>query len=138
MGAPGLDFETWETAIRSYLGMSSVRAFHSYPPKPDQSVAVFYADLNQDGKMDPIMDDNAKATGKPVTLREQREENTVAGVSYTVRVVKDGNPFRTLQVVGGKTTMSFRIPRNCSEAPPAGSKPGALQHYIHRSLGRWR
>jgi hypothetical protein len=64
-----------------------------------------YADLDQDGKMDMMMGDNAKATGKPVTFRVQLTGDTVAGASYTVRVVKDGNPFSTLQAVGGKTTM---------------------------------
>jgi hypothetical protein len=64
-----------------------------------------YADLDQDGKMDMMMGDNAKATGKPVTFRVQLTGNTVAGASYTVRVVKDGDPFSTLQAVGGKTTM---------------------------------
>jgi len=64
-----------------------------------------YADLDQDGKMDMMMGDNAKATGKPVNFRVQLTGNTVAGAAYTVRVVKDGNPFSTLQAIGGKTTM---------------------------------
>jgi PHP domain len=65
----------------------------------------FYAALDQDGKMNMMMGDNAKATGKPVKFRVQLTGNTVAGSSYTVRVVKDGDPFSTLQAVGGKTTM---------------------------------
>ncbi|QHN05107.1 histidinol-phosphatase [Granulicella sp. WH15] len=64
----------------------------------------FYADLDQDGKMDMMMGDNVKATGKPVKFRVQLTGNTVAGATYTVRVVKDGNPFSTLQATGGKTT----------------------------------
>jgi hypothetical protein len=64
-----------------------------------------YAALDQDGKMNMMMGDNAKATGKPVTFRVQLTGNTVAGASYTMRVVKDGDPFSTLQAVGGKTTM---------------------------------
>ncbi|SDZ89975.1 PHP domain-containing protein [Pedobacter hartonius] len=62
----------------------------------------FYADLNQDGKMDMMMGDNAKATGKPVKFRIQLTGNTAAGAAYTVNVVKNGNPFQTLQA-GGKT-----------------------------------
>ena len=50
--------------------------------------------------------DNARATGKPVKFRVQVTGNTVAGASYTVRIVKDGDPFSTLQAVGGKTTMA--------------------------------
>ena len=65
----------------------------------------FYADLDQDGKMDMMMGDNVKATGKPVNFRVQLTGNTVPGASYTVRVVKDGDPFTTLQATGGKTTM---------------------------------
>jgi len=65
----------------------------------------FYADLDQDGKMDMMMGDNAKSTGKPVRFRVQLTGNTVPGATYTVRVVKDGNPFSTLQATGGKTTM---------------------------------
>jgi len=64
-----------------------------------------YADLNGDGKMDMMMGDNAKATGKPVKFRVQLTGNTVAGATYTVHVVKDGNSFSTLQATGGKTTM---------------------------------
>jgi hypothetical protein len=55
--------------------------------------------------MDMMMGDNAKATGKPVNFRVQLTGNTVAGASYTIHVVKDGNPFSTLQAIGGKTTM---------------------------------
>jgi hypothetical protein len=65
----------------------------------------FYADLDQDGKMDMMMGDNVKATGKPVKFRVQLTGNTVAGAPYTVHVIKDGNPFNTLQATGGKTTM---------------------------------
>jgi hypothetical protein len=65
----------------------------------------FYADLDQDGKMDVMMGDNTKATGKPVRFRVQLTGNTVAGAAYTVKVIKNGDPFSTLQAIGGKTTM---------------------------------
>ncbi len=65
----------------------------------------FYADLDQDGKMDMMMGDNTKPTGKAVTFRVQLTGNTVAGAAYTIHIVKDGNPFNTLQATGGKTTM---------------------------------
>ena len=64
-----------------------------------------YADLDQDGKVDMMMGDNVKPSGKPVTLRVQLTGNTVAGATYTVNVVKDGNKFGTFQGIGGKTTM---------------------------------
>jgi hypothetical protein len=63
-----------------------------------------YADLDQDGKMDMMMGHNAKSTGKPVSFRVQLTGNTVAGAAYTVRVIKNGNPFSTLHAAGGKTT----------------------------------
>lgn len=65
----------------------------------------FYADLDQDGKMDMMMGDNAKSTGQPVKFRVQLTGTTIAGATYTVHVVKDGDPFNTLQATGGKTTM---------------------------------
>jgi hypothetical protein len=65
----------------------------------------FYADLDYDGKMEMMMGDNTKATGKPVNFRVQLTGNTVAGASYTVHIVKDGNPFSTLQAIGGRATM---------------------------------
>src|ERR1700761_1139812 len=46
----------------------------------------FYADLDQDGKMDMMMGDNTKATGKPVNFRVQLTGTTVAGSSYTVHI----------------------------------------------------
>jgi hypothetical protein len=38
----------------------------------------FFADINQDGKMDMMMGDNAKSTGKPIKFRVQlsRKRNT--------------------------------------------------------------
>jgi len=79
-------------------GRVSVSA-NPYAPRVE-----FYADLDQDGKMDVMMGDNTNATGKPINFRVQLTGNTVAGASYTIRVIKDGNPFKTLQAVGGKTT----------------------------------
>ncbi len=60
----------------------------------------FYADLDQDGKMDMMMGDNAKSTGKPVRFRVQLTGNTAPAASYTIRVVKDGNPFGTVKATG--------------------------------------
>jgi hypothetical protein len=67
----------------------------------------FYADLDGDGKMDMMMGDNAKSTGKPVRFRVQLTGNTVEGASYTVHVVKDGDPFQTLQASGKVPTVEF-------------------------------
>ena len=77
-------------------GRVSVSA-NPYAPRVE-----FYADLDQDGKMDMMMGDNAKATGKPVKFRVQLTGNVVADSGYTVSVVKNGDPFGTFKT-GGKT-----------------------------------
>ena len=56
----------------------------------------FYADLDQDGKMDIMMGDNVKSTGKPVKFRVQLTGNTVAGAAYKVSIIKNGNPYDSL------------------------------------------
>ena len=67
----------------------------------------FYADLDQDGKMDMMMGDNAKATGKPVRFRVQLTGKTVADSVYTIDVIKNGDPFQTLQATGKKPVVEF-------------------------------
>ncbi len=67
----------------------------------------FYADLNEDGKMDMMMGDNAKSTGKPVKFRVQLTGNTVADSSYTVSIVKNGNPYSTIKMTGKKPMVEF-------------------------------
>jgi hypothetical protein len=65
----------------------------------------FYADLDGDGKMDMMMGDNAKSTGKPVKFRVQLTGKMAPEAAYTVSVVKDGHPFHTYQMTG-KTPMA--------------------------------
>jgi PHP domain len=60
----------------------------------------FYADTNQDGKMDMMMGDNVKATGKPVRFRIQLTGNVVSDSSYTIHVVKNGDDFGTYKAIG--------------------------------------
>ncbi|MCC9167867.1 CehA/McbA family metallohydrolase [Pontibacter harenae] len=67
----------------------------------------FYADLDQDGKQDIMMGDNAKPTGKAVKFRVQLTGNTVLGASYTVNVVKNGGKFSTFEVTGNQPTVEF-------------------------------
>lgn len=57
--------------------------------------------------MDMMMGDNAKSTGKPVKFRVQLTGNTVPGATYTVSVVKNGNPFLTLQATGKTPSAEF-------------------------------
>ena len=67
----------------------------------------FYADLDQDGKVDMMMGDNARSTGKPVRFRVQLTGNTVPDSSYTIRVVKNGNDFNSFQATGKKPMVEF-------------------------------
>lgn len=67
----------------------------------------FYADLDQDGKMDMMMGDNVKATGKPVRFRVQLTGKTVPDSTYTIDVIKNGDPFQTLQAIGKKPMVEF-------------------------------
>ncbi len=59
----------------------------------------FYADTNSDGKMDMMMGDNIKATGRSVKFRVQLSGSLKDSI-YTVNVVKNGNPFGTYKING--------------------------------------
>jgi hypothetical protein len=74
----------------------------------------FYADLNQDGRMDLMMGDDAASTGKPVAFRVQLSGKTVPGGAYAVKVVKNGALFRVLQMSGDKPLVDFQ------DTPEAG------------------
>ncbi|MFT2009779.1 CehA/McbA family metallohydrolase [Pontibacter sp. 13R65] len=67
----------------------------------------FFADLDQDGKQDMMMGDNANSTGKPVKFRVQLTGNSVLGASYTINVVKNGNKFGTYQATGTTPIVEF-------------------------------
>lgn len=82
-------------------GRVSVSA-NPYAPRVE-----FYADLNQDAKMDMMMGDNAKATGKPVKFRVQLSGNTVPDGEYTISIVKNGDLFSTLKTTGKTPMIEF-------------------------------
>src|SRR6202012_533317 len=67
----------------------------------------FYADLDQDGKMDMMMGDNVKATGKPVRFRIQLTGNTNPTWTYTVRVIKNGDAYNTYTATGKTPVVEF-------------------------------
>lgn len=67
----------------------------------------FYADLDQDGKMDMMMGDNTVPTGKPVKFRVQLTADTLAQGTYTISVVKNGNPFNTYQTTNKTSMIEF-------------------------------
>lgn len=68
----------------------------------------FYADLNQDGKMDMMMGDNVKSTGKPVKFSVKiTGTSVVPDGEYTVKVIKNGNPFSTIKTTGKAPVVEF-------------------------------
>ena len=73
----------------------------------------FYADLDQDGKMDMMMGDNVKSTGKPVKFRVQLSGTITPDTTYTVTVIKNGDPFRTFQASAKQPFTGF------TDTPPA-------------------
>ncbi len=74
-------------------GRVSVSA-NPYAPRVE-----FYADLNQDSKMDMMMGDNAKAAGKL--------SGSPADGEYTVNVIKNGGTFGTYQISGKTPFVEF-------------------------------
>ncbi|TWI95593.1 PHP domain-containing protein [Mucilaginibacter frigoritolerans] len=82
-------------------GRVSVSA-NPYDPRVE-----FYADLDQDGKMDMMMGDNVKSTGKPVKFRVQLSGKVAPDATYTIKVVKNGDDFSTLQMSGKTPVVEF-------------------------------
>ncbi|MEO3403283.1 CehA/McbA family metallohydrolase [Mucilaginibacter sp. CAU 1740] len=67
----------------------------------------FYADLNGDNKMDAMMGDNVKATGKAVKFNVKLTGSSIKDTSYTINVVKNGNPFGTFKMDGKTPVIEF-------------------------------
>jgi hypothetical protein len=67
----------------------------------------FYADINEDGKMDMMMGDNAKSTGKPIKFRVELKGNVKADSTYTVNVIKDGRKFGSYKMAGSNPVVEF-------------------------------
>lgn len=66
-----------------------------------------YADLDEDGKMDMMMGDNVRSTGKPVKFRVQLTGKTTPDGTYTVHVIKDGDKFGSFQANGAQPFVEF-------------------------------
>ncbi len=67
----------------------------------------FYADINQDGKMDMMMGDNVKATGQPVKFRVLLSGNTVKDSTYTITVLKNANILGTYRTTTTSNMIEF-------------------------------
>jgi hypothetical protein len=82
-------------------GRVSVSA-NPFAPRVD-----FFADVNADGKMDMMMGDNVKATGKPVKFRVQLNGTLLPDSTYTINVIKDGRDFGSYQMKGNNPVVEF-------------------------------
>lgn len=83
-------------------GRASVSA-NPYAPRVE-----FYADRDGDGRMDMMMGDNARPSGGPVTFRVRLSgASAVPTATYTARVIKDGQTFKTLQIGGATPQADF-------------------------------
>lgn len=67
----------------------------------------FYADIDQDGKPDMMMGDNAKSTGKPVKFRVQLSGKLIPDSTYTINVVKNGSNFGTFKATSKTPAIEF-------------------------------
>lgn len=67
----------------------------------------FFADINEDGKMDMMMGDNAKSTGKPIKFRVELKGNVKTDSTYTVNVIKDGRKFGSYKMAGSNPVVEF-------------------------------
>lgn len=83
------------------LGRVSI-SVNPYSPRVE-----FYADLNGDNQSDLMMGDNANAPTKPVRFSIQLKGQTLADSTYTIRVIKDGRTFQTLQASGSSPEVTF-------------------------------
>jgi hypothetical protein len=82
-------------------GRTSISA-NPYAPRVE-----FFADLDQDNKMDMMMGDNAKATGKKIKFKVQLSGKVVADSTYTISVRKDGSNFGTYKMNGSNPVIEF-------------------------------
>lgn len=80
----------------------------SVSANPDAPRAEMEADLDGDGRMDMMMGDNVRATGKPVRFRLRLVGAAIpADAVYTVSVIKDGHPFGVFTAKGAAPAIDF-------------------------------
>lgn len=74
---------------------------------PNSPRIEFYADLNDDGEMDLMMGDNAKAPARPVKFVVKLVGTTLADSTYTIKVIKNGRNIETLEASGKDIRVEF-------------------------------
>ena len=71
---------------------------------PKSPRVEFYADLNEDGKMDMMMGDNAIA---PVKFRVKLSGSLLPDSAYTIKVIKNGREFESFEIAGKDNAVEF-------------------------------
>ncbi|UZD22279.1 CehA/McbA family metallohydrolase [Algoriphagus halophytocola] len=74
---------------------------------PKSPRVEFYADLNEDGTMDMMMGDNAIAPGNTVKFRVKLSGTTLPDSSYTIKVIKNGREFESIEASGKDIQVEF-------------------------------
>jgi hypothetical protein len=80
----------------------------SVSANPEGPRVEFYADLNADGRMDMMMGDNVRPTGRTVYFRVQLTGKAIpADGAYKVTVIKNGDPFGSYPAHGPDPKVEF-------------------------------
>lgn len=61
------------------------------------------ADTDGDGAIDMLMGDNRAATGQEISFTVRLAGGDLADAAYSIAIVKNGHPFRTLELVGARS-----------------------------------
>ncbi len=88
----------------------------SVSSNPDAPRVELYADLDQDGRMDLMMGDDAQATGRPVAFRVHLSGHMDPDAVYTVKVIKNGAEFGRFKMTGAAPSVDF------SDTPPTATR----------------
>ena len=74
---------------------------------PKSPRVEFYADIDEDGVMDMMMGDNAKAPTRPVKFIIKLSGTTLPESTYTIKIIKNGRTVETLQASGEEIQLEF-------------------------------
>lgn len=74
---------------------------------PKSPRVEFYADLDEDGVMDMMMGDNAKAPTHPVKFIIKLAGTTLPDSTYTIKVIRNGRNIETLEASGKDIQVEF-------------------------------
>ena len=88
----------------------------SISANPRDPHVELYADRDGDGRMDMMMGDNARASGRPVRFEVRLIGGQRPDAVYKVRVIRNGEPFGEYETKGASPVLNFE------DTPPAGAR----------------